>query len=305
MATNGTFTAVNLSQLPPPQVVEVLDFEKIVSEIIADFKARQEAAGQPYTSVVEADPAYKMAQAAAYREMIVRARVNESAKAVMLAYAVDADLDNIGANTGVTRLVVQEADPTTIPPTPRIMESNDDYRARIQLAPEAYTTAGSEGSYQYHTRSANGKIKDAQVLSPAPTQVLVYISNRDGNGEATMDMVADVRAALNAKTVRPLTDKVTVMSAVAVNYSISAQLQIYDGPDPSVVIAAARKAAQAYADDQRKIGYDITLAGIIAALKQPGVHDVKMITPTANVVIGDGQVGYCTSITVTQAVLNV
>lgn len=305
MATNGTFTAVNLSQLPPPQVVETLSFEAILADVLADFKARQIAAGQPYTAVVEADPAYKMAETAAYREMIVRARINESAKAVMLAYAVDGDLDNIGANTGVERLVVQEADPTTIPPTPRIMESNDDYRARIQLAPEAYTTAGSEGSYQYHTRSANGKIKDAQVLSPAPTEVLIYISSRDGNGEASLDMVADVRKALSAKTVRPLTDKVTVMSASAVNYAIVAELQIYDGPDPSVVMAAAKQAARDYADAQRRIGYDITLSGIIGALQRPGVHKVVMVAPTADVVIGEGQVGYCTSITVTQAALNV
>lgn len=304
MAGNN-FTAVNLSQLPAPQVVETLDFEEILAQILADFKQRQKDAGQDYTAVVEADPAYKMAEACAYREMIVRARINESAKAVMLAYAEGSDLDQIGANAGVKRLVRQEADPTTIPPTPLIMESDADFRYRIQLAPEAYTTAGSEGSYQYHTRSANGMIKDAQVLSPAPGSVVIYISSVNGNGEASLDMVEDVRNALSAKTVRPLTDKVTVLSADAVEYSITADLQIYDGPDPGVVIENAIAAAQSYADEQRKIGYDVTLSGIIGALQRPGVHKVIMVNPTGDVVVEDGQVSHCTSITVNQVALNV
>lgn len=300
-----TFTAVNLSQLPPPKVVETLDFEAILQAIIADFKARQIAANQPYTAVVEGDPAYKMAEAAAYRELLVRARINESARAVMLAYATDGDLDNLGANVGLVRLVVQEADNTTIPPTPRIMESDDDFRARIQLAPEGYTTAGSEGSYQYHTRNADGKIRDVQVLSPTPGAVLVYISSKEGNGQASLDMLDNVRAALSSLTVRPLTDQVTVQSAAAVNYAVNANLQIYQGPDPAVVLAAAKAAVQTYTENQKKIGYDVTTSGLIGALQQPGVHKVTLVSPAGDVVIGDGQVGFCTSITVNQVALNV
>lgn len=300
-----TFTAVNLSQLPPPQVVETLDFEAIRAEIIADFQARQAAAGQPYTSVVEGDPAYKMAEAAAYREMIVRARINQSAKAVMLAYAEGSDLDQLGANVGLQRLVVQEADNTTIPPTPRVMESDDDFRARIQLAPEGYTTAGSRGSYEYHTRSADGKIRDVQAISPTPGAVVVYISNKEGDGTATLSMLDNVKKALSNNTVRPLTDNVTVLSAAPVNYAIAAELQIYDGPDPAVVLSAAIAAVTAYTEQQKKIGYDVTTSGIIGALQQPGVHKVTLQQPTGDVVVGDGQVSYCTSINVTQVALNV
>lgn len=303
MADN--FTAVNLSQLPPPQVVEQLSFETILAEILADFEARQKATGQPYTAVSESDPVYKMAEAAAYREMLVRARINESAKDVMLAYAKGSDLDNIGANNGVTRLVRQEADPTTIPPTPRIMESDDDFRARIQLAPEALTTAGSEGSYQFHARSADGRIRDVQIKSPTPGSVLVYVSSLDGNGAAPLDMLANVRKRLSGLTVRPLTDNVTVQSAAPVNYAVVADLQIYDGPDPAVVLAAAKKAVLAYTEQQKKIGYDVTTSGLIGALQQPGVHKVVLTAPTGDVIVGDGQVGYCTAITVNQVALNV
>jgi phage-related baseplate assembly protein len=37
-------------------------------------------------------------QVVAYRELLLRQRINEASKAVMVAYAASADLDQIGAN---------------------------------------------------------------------------------------------------------------------------------------------------------------------------------------------------------------
>ena len=305
---NGTFTAVNLSQLPAPQVVEVLSFEDILQERI-DYLVSLYPAGKQDSIraglALESDPRRKLLEENAYREIIWRSRVNQAAKSVMLAYAQRSDLDNIGANTGVTRLVIQEADATTIPPTPLVMESDDDFRYRIQLAPEAFTTAGSEGSYQYHTRSADGSIRDAFITSYDPGVVTVYVSSRNGNGQVGEAVLDLVRAALNKKTVRPLTDQVLVMSAAPVEYTVSATLQIYDGPDPAVVINAARAAVREYVDNQRKIGYDITTSGLIGALQQPGVHKTVLVTPAQDVVIDDSEVGYCTAINITQVPLNV
>jgi phage-related baseplate assembly protein len=76
----------------------------------------------------------KLLQENAYREVIWRQRVNEAARAVMLAYAAGADLDQIGGNYNVERLVITPADDTTLPPTPAVMESDTDYRLRIQQA---------------------------------------------------------------------------------------------------------------------------------------------------------------------------
>ena len=89
----GAFTVVNLSQLPAPNVVESLDFETILAEMIADLQGRDPT----FTALVESDPAYKILEVCAYRELLMRQRVNESAKAIMLAYATGADLDQLGA----------------------------------------------------------------------------------------------------------------------------------------------------------------------------------------------------------------
>ena len=297
----GTYTAIDLSQLPPPQVVEVIDFEKILQEILADFYARMAESGQPFTALVESDPAYKLAETAAYREMIVRQRANESALAVMLAYAEKSDLDQIGANVNLQRLVLVPANNSTVPPTPAIMESDASFRARIQLVNESYTTAGSEGSYVFHSLSADAKVKDVQPVSPEEGQVVVYVLSRDGNGMADQPLLEKVSAALNKETVRPLTDRVIVQSASIIDYTVTAELVLYPGPDANVILQSARDMLQRYVSDMHRVGFDVTLSGIYQALHRPGVQTVNLATPASNITVSDGQAAYCTGINITIA----
>lgn len=293
----GAFTVVDLSQLPAPNVVEPLDFETIFSEMLADLQQRDPT----FTALVESDPAYKILEVCAYRELLMRQRVNEAAKAVMLAYATGADLDQLGANVGVQRQVITPADDTTVPPTPAVMESDEDFRARIQLSPEGYTTAGSEGSYVFHGLGADADVKDIQAISPEPGKVTVYVLSRTGNGSAPSGTLTAVTNTLNGETIRPMTDEVTVLSANIVNYAITAELTLFPGPDANVVKQSAIDAVTAFAEAQRRIGYDVTLSGIYHALHQPGVQNVTLTSPTASLVLGDGQASYCTAITITVA----
>jgi len=66
-----------------------------------------------------------------------------------------------------------------------------------------------------------------------------------------------------------------------------------------VVLAAAQAAATAYAAAQHRIGRDVTLSGLFAALHQPGVQRVVLTSPTASLTIGSGQASWCTAITLT------
>jgi phage-related baseplate assembly protein len=297
----GSFTNVDLSQLPVPDVVEQIDFEVILAAILADFQTRMEAAGQPFTALLESDPFYKLAEAAAYREVMVRQRANESAKAVMLALALGSDLDQLAANVNVARLLIDEGDPNAVPPIPPTYESDADFRARIQLSFEGYTTAGSEGSYVFHALSADGDVKDAAAISPEPGEVEVYVMSRTGDGTAPPELVVLVDAALNAETVRPLTDHVTVAGATIVPFDVVAELTMYPGPDSEVVHQAAIDALNAYTASVARIGYDVNRSGIIAALHQPGVQNVVLTEPAADVAISDSEASHCASVTVTVA----
>lgn len=98
-----------------------------------------------------------------------------------------------------------------------------------------------------------------------------------------------------------MTDQVQVQSAAIVDYSIEAELVMYPGPDGDVVRDAALTAVRAYTQAQHRIGYDISLSGIYAALHQPGVQRVNLWAPTANLVISEGEAAHCTGITLTVA----
>jgi phage-related baseplate assembly protein len=296
----GTYTTVNLSQLAAPQAVEALDFETIFSAMLADFTSRMQVeGGVAFTGLTESDPAYIILEACAYRELLVRQMANEAVQAVMLAYATGPDLDQIGANYNVARLVITPEDDTVFPPVPAVMESDDAYRIRIPLSLESYTTAGSQASYVYHGMSAGGTIMDVSAVSPAPGQVTVYVLSSNGDGTASEQELAAVTAAVNADTVRPMTDQVTVQSASVLPYTIEANLVLFDGPDAEVVQAAAIAAAQAYASGIQKIGYDVALSGIYKALHQAGVDNVQLTSPVAGIPSATGQAPYCTGITVT------
>ncbi|PJN94872.1 baseplate assembly protein, partial [Amaricoccus sp. HAR-UPW-R2A-40] len=98
------FGAIDLSRLPPPDVVERLDFETILGAMKADLIAR--APDLAPALALESEPAVKILEVAAYRELLLRARINDAARAVMIATATGADLDHLAALFGVARFVL-------------------------------------------------------------------------------------------------------------------------------------------------------------------------------------------------------
>lgn len=285
---------IDLSMLPAPDVVESIDYETILDEMIADLRVRDSS----FSALVESDPAYKILEVAAYREMLLRQRVNDSARAVMLAYAGGSDLDQIGANYAVKRHVIGLGDPDGVPPVPPTMEPDEDYRRRIQLSMEGYTTAGSRGSYVYHALSAHGSIADVSVTSPEPGRVVVTVLDRFGEGVPDEDVLSAVDAVLSAEDVRPLTDKVEVNAAEIVSFDVEAQLVIGAGPDPVIVRDQARKRLVGYLEEIRKIGVIVPLSGIYAALHVGGVQKVRLLSPQKDVQVTETQASYCREITI-------
>jgi phage-related baseplate assembly protein len=294
---SGGFTAIDLAQLPIPDVIEAVDFETILAEMKADLISRDASLADVLQ--LESEPVVKLLEVCAFRETVLRQRVNEAAKANMLAYALGADLDNLGALFGVTRLLIDAGDPDAVPPVPATYETDDDYRYRITLALEGYSTAGPEGAYIFHALSADGDVLDASAISPTPGDVVVTVLSSTGDGTASQALLDAVDATLSAESVRPLTDHVTVQSAAIVDYEINATLYFYAGPGSAEVMAAAQAAAEAYAAEQHALGRDVTLSGIYAALHQPGVQRVDLTSPADDIVVDRQHATYCTAITLT------
>lgn len=290
------FTAIDLSKLPAPDIVETLDYETILAAMLADLEARDPA----FTELLESDPAVKVLEVAAYRELLIRQRVNDACRGVMLAFATGGDLDQLGALYSVTRQIVQAANPAAIPPIPAVYESDERFRQRIQLAPESYTTAGSVGAYTFHALSASALVKSVGVTSPNPGEVLVTVLSTEGTGVPDGPLLAAVTAALGAEDVRPLTDQVTVQAVTLVDYAISAELRIADGPDVAVVLAAAEAAATAYVAAANTVGGQVTVSGLHAALTVEGVLKVDLGAFVADIEADLTEAPRCTALAVAE-----
>lgn len=290
---------VDLSKLDAPKVLEDLDFESLLAdrkaEFIALFPQDERAFWQARLSL-ESEPIMKLLQEVVYLQLMERNRINNAAKATMLAYANGSDLDVIAANYNVKRQVIQEANNNVTPKIPEILEDDTSLRLRTQLAFEGLSVAGPRSAYIFHALSAHPDVADVSVVSPQPANVTVTILSRNGQGEADESLLNVVRAKLNDDDIRPIGDRVIVQSAVIQSYEIRAKLHLYRGPEYEPIKAAALKKLTAYTKEKHRLGRDISLSGIYAALHLEGVQRVELISPTADIVLPSSKSAYCTAI---------
>lgn len=279
--TIATSTAVDLSRLPPPDVVEPLDYETVMQALKDELTARL----PDFDGWQESDPAMKLLEIAAYREVILRQRVNDAGRAVLLAYATGGDLDQLGALFGVSRRELVPADPDT--GAAPVMEADQDLRRRLLQAPDSYSVAGPRLAYVFHALSADGDVLDASATSPAPGEVVVSVLSRQGDGTAPPELLAAVEEAVAADDVRPLTDAVTVQSAQIVPFAIEAELTLFPGPDPNLILQTAQQTVADLLATRRRIGSDIPRSALIAALHGGGVQNVNLIAPAADVAVAE------------------
>lgn len=308
----------NLSSLPDPAIVETVTFQTIFNELRADFSARFPS----FSALVESDPAIKLLEVAAYREVVLRARVNDAFKATLLAFATGADLDNLAAFYGLTR-IAQETD----------AELKDRTINRIQGS----STAGGAAWYRYQALTADSGVRDARVTSPGAGLVQVALLSKEienletlgtdpnalslgmealaafygvttttaskdvtvspeiravieaagPGGTATPQMLAAVDDVMQDDEVRVITDAVTTTSANVVSVSVEAQVYLY--PDSSVnVLAGIEAAIRAAIQTEGGLGWDLTLSWLIKNIHVDGVQRVELISPTTNQVANDG-----------------
>ena len=244
---------IDLSRLPPPTVVEPIDYETILAAMMADYVGRY----PEFTAWVESEPALKLLEVAAYREMLLRVRINEAAKQNMLAFAEDANLDHLVAMNDVKR-ADGEGDPRLL--------------RRFRLSLEALSVAGPLGAYEFHALSADPRVARVTITTPVPGTVrLVVIGGDHADGLPDAALVDTVRDALDDALVRPLTDTVEVLAARNICYQVTVTLHVESGPDRALVRAAAERAVRDYVLGRHQAGEVVYKAGITAAAQVPGV----------------------------------
>lgn len=299
-----SFTPIDLSRLPAPNVVEELDYEAILAERKAELVSTfppEEQVTIAARLALESEPLTKLLQENAYRELVWRQRVNEAALATMLAFAMGNDLEQIAARFNVARLTITPADLTAVPPVPAVMEGDESLRERTQMAMEGLSTAGPRNAYIFHARSADGRVADAWAHSPNPAEVVVTVQSALGAGTASPELLAIVDAYLSDEDRRPVADRLTVQSAEVIEYQVEAVLHLNTvGPEAEPIRAAAEARLTALVNQRRRLGLEVNRSALDAALHIEGVKRV-VLPGWADIVATREQAPYCTGYSVTVA----
>ncbi len=300
---------INLDDLPVPNVIEELDFESLYQE----RKKKLIKLNSVYKDVLEleSDPLAIDLQVGAYREFMIRHRINEAAQARLLAKAKKGDLDHLGAFYGVKR--DQE-------------EKDDPYRLRIRDRIIGSSTAGSLAHYRTRAMEVNpSAIRDIAIDSPIGGAVRVSILVRSGycfkrkkpiselstfncidyctenktvknvvDGKCpdftalSGKLIKEVYDHVNSDSVRMLTDTLSVVPAEQININVKAEISLQ--PDtPAIVFETIKTNFLRNWENEIKLGWDIAPSWIMSQLHHPGVHHVDLFFPAKTIKIEPNQ----------------
>ena len=281
---------IDLTALPPPKVIDELGFEEIFEAKKQQLLNLMPAACRAVIAEVlqlESEPLTIDLQQQAYNELIFRKRVNEAVAAEMLALSTGTDLDNLAARMGLKRKVIQVADLDK--GIDEILESDAEFRRRVQMYPETYAAAGPAAAYQAHALAASDQVADARVVGgfPEAGAVTVYIKSHSAAPE--LDLVAKVEEYLSAEHRRPLCDTVLVKLGQPKEIGIKYVTTYERGPDKELVMAKQLADLKELLASVSGLGASLALSKIIGALDGVGVKKVSLISPEQDIVCADGE----------------
>ena len=169
--------------------------------------------------------------------------------------------------------------------------TDEEFYELMRQSMEAYSTAGSRGSYIYHAMSVSTELADVIAVNPKKDEegnqidgaglVEIYALGSDGD-PASEEMKDAIYAACSPDDVRPLTDHVTVKDPVPIHYSIDFTFYIpRTSPQGGAAITEAVKAAvEDYKTWQSgRLGRDINPSQLIGRIMECGVKRVVVRAP--------------------------
>jgi phage-related baseplate assembly protein len=281
------FTLDDLAALPVPQIIQTLDYEAILAERMNELVALGNAAGFVYdTAGLESEPGRILVQEAASKEISLRARGNDIARARYLYYARGSEVDHLGAFYDTLRLTG---------------EGDARYKVRIIESIRGRSTGGTAPRYRSVALASSLRVADAIVYTEGVSpQVNVAVFAADNNGVADAGLLAIVSSALNAPTVRMVNDRLNIRSAVVQTVPVTAQMWLLPNADLSIVTQIQSTLAASWAS-VGGLGRDLTRSWITARLMVEGVQRVNVTAPVADVIMQPFQAVRISSVVLTVA----
>jgi phage-related baseplate assembly protein len=273
---------IDLDSLSAPDVVESLDFEAIYQALVSDFSRLY----PQFTAVLESDPVVKLLELAGYREMLIRARVNDAARSNLLAFAAGSDLDHLAAFYGVARL---ESEP------------DSRFRLRTQFQIAAIAGNGTRERYRQISLEASHYVLDAAVLQPAAGQVDIALWIADlaaDEAGVALDHAdypalnaahheavrAAVEAAFSGDDSRMLGVPLTVREAAPAPLDVSATIY-RESTAPTDLAERLRAALPGRISEHAQLGRDAPRSWLLSLLHVSGVSRVELSAPADDLIL--------------------
>jgi len=241
-----------------PNIIEKLSYEEILSRMKEELIRRDAS----FTALVESDPAMKILEVAAWRELLLRQRINEAAKANLLKFAEGKDLDHLAEFYAVER---------------KDEENDESFRKRIKAK---IKTGGSKEHYKYHALSADTRVKDALVESLVPGKVQISILSTELSTDIE-ELLNIVKKQVTRDDIRILTDTIEVVNCNIVEIDIHSKITAVSED----IIKVAKKQFIEKFEASKRLGWSVTKSWIIANLFVEGVENIELIEPQEDVVI--------------------
>ena len=203
--------AIDLNALPDVEYLVPLTHDQITEASLAWLKQQYDIElGGPEA------PDWRILRACNYREMLLRQQTNQACLQLTLKHATGEHLDHIGVTYHRTTRLTAETD--------------DAYRQRIALAPEAMSVAGPDGAYVWHVLNVDPSIRSARAHELAEGQVGVYVLT--DRGELSHDLRARIEHLFSDQSidqpqaVRPIGIRVSILPCEMLDYELNARLRL-------------------------------------------------------------------------------
>ncbi len=166
------------------------------------------------------------------------------------------------------------------------VESDENLRERIHLAPAGYSVAGPDAAYQYWTKKYNSGITDVKVTSPSEGIVDIRFIMEDGELPEE-NLIEGLKKYLSDNNIRPLTDKVQTGAPELIKYNID--LIYYISRKDASRTEKIRKNVEGAVEtfkiwQQEKIGRDINPSKLLYFLIQAEAKRADIMEPAFTVV---------------------
>jgi phage-related baseplate assembly protein len=316
--TPSRFPVIRPELLQRPSVLETISADSIIEDRMARFKLLWSQndppnAAQYDVGQLEFDPIKIVTENAAFFETLIRDRVNQAARSVMLAFAFGSNLDAIASRY-----------PGGVPRLPG--ETDDNYRRRIWLSPNILDAQGTTESYAFYALSALGAnvVRDATAFTtrgtgivtipvlldkpwPAmseqqitasinkqiktglidPLKVSFEIMPTGGPPIPSPDQILQIYKYIIADTSKGLTEQIVIARPKVTQLRYDISLKTFPGYDTVGVLTNVVVGLMNLIEQQRWLGYDHTIMGIDGVLNNAGgVYNRVIKSPLSDVVVG-------------------